>query len=162
MSAARQTRIKHLAFFYCWLSPRLLLRPWALMRLSTWAEDGTYSQMELLEPMHNAMKTLGLRTALNTDAVASVLCIIVADTELQAPEYVICACMWHLLPYMVVYAVAEKIHSELSIILAALLNCDPALLVCGISEDPNSTHIAALVYATGGIQRQIRRRDCST
>ncbi|KAL3253144.1 hypothetical protein MRX96_054656 [Rhipicephalus microplus] len=105
--------------------------------------------MELLEPMHNAIKILGLRTAfMNTDAVASVHYIMVEDTELQAPAYVICTCMWHLLPYLVVYNAAEKIHLELSIILAALLDFDPALLVCGIYEDSNSAHIAALVFAT--------------
>ncbi|KAL1480768.1 hypothetical protein MTO96_050764 [Rhipicephalus appendiculatus] len=59
----RQTRLERLAFFYCWMSPRQLLRPWTLMRFSTWAADGTYSQMELLERMDSGMKILGRRTA---------------------------------------------------------------------------------------------------
>ncbi|KAL1480003.1 hypothetical protein MTO96_051401 [Rhipicephalus appendiculatus] len=58
----RQTRLERLAFFYCWLSPLQLLRPWTLMRFSTRVANGICSQMELLQRIDNAMKILGRKT----------------------------------------------------------------------------------------------------
>ncbi|KAH7938725.1 hypothetical protein HPB51_028758 [Rhipicephalus microplus] len=146
----RQTRLERLAFFYCWLSPLQLLRPWTLMRFSAWAANANYSQMELLKHVDNAMKILGHRTTfMGTDAVTSVHgCIMVEDTESNAPAHVVCVSQWHRMPYLAVYAPSEKIHSEISVVLAAVMDCDPALLVCGVYEDLGSAHTAALLDAT--------------
>ncbi|XP_075726522.1 uncharacterized protein LOC142768434 isoform X2 [Rhipicephalus microplus] len=120
------------------------------MRFSAWAASANYSQMELLKHVDNAMKILGLRTAfMGTDAVTSVHgCIMVEDTESNAPAHVVCVSQWHRMPYLAVYSPSEKIHSEISVVLAAVMDCDPALLVCGIYEDLGSAHTAALLDAT--------------
>ncbi|KAH7939506.1 hypothetical protein HPB52_013346 [Rhipicephalus sanguineus] len=143
----RQTRLERLVFFYCWLTPLQLLRPWTLMRFSVSAAAGASSHMQLLEGIETAMKILGLKTtSTGTHTVTSVHgCVMVEDTEPRAPAHVVCLYLWRFLPYLAVYAPTEKIHSELSVVLAALMDCDPAHLVCGIYEDLDSALTAALL-----------------
>ncbi|KAH7950558.1 hypothetical protein HPB51_028411 [Rhipicephalus microplus] len=144
-----QTRLERLAFLYCWLSPLPPLRPWTLMRFSTWAANGMHGLMTLLKSIDKAMKILGRKTTfMVTEAVTCVLgCIMAEDTDPEAPVHVICVCLWSFLPYFAVYAPHENVHSELSIALAALLDCDPTLLVCGIYESLGSARSGAFLDA---------------
>ncbi|KAL1480001.1 hypothetical protein MTO96_051399 [Rhipicephalus appendiculatus] len=125
---------------------------------------GGYKEIELVQHMASALRVLGHRTTfMVTDALTTVQgCILVEDPEPGAPVHVICVCFWRRLPYMAVYAPNEKIHSDLSILLAAVLDCDPMRQVRGIYDDLNSAETKALYdamhfsYGSKPVERSLR------
>ncbi|KAL1443983.1 hypothetical protein MTO96_045732 [Rhipicephalus appendiculatus] len=163
--SSRKIRLKRLAFLYCWLSPLNLLPVWTLLRFTvSIAKAGGYKEIELVQHMASALRVLGHRTTfMVTDALTTVQgCILVEDPEPGAPAHVICVCFWRRLPYMAVYAPNEKVHSDLSVLLAAVLDCDPMRQVRGIYDDLNSAETKALYdamhfsYGSKPVERSLR------
>ncbi|KAL3218845.1 hypothetical protein MRX96_031374 [Rhipicephalus microplus] len=166
--SSRQVRLERVAFFYCWLSSLNLLPVWTLFRFTvSVAKAGGYKAAHLVEHMASALKVLGHRTTFTVteDKTAVYGCILVDDPEPRAPAHVICVCLWCKLPYMAVYAPNEKIHSDLGVLLAAVLDCDPRRQVCGIYDDLDSARTKALYdalllsHGSKPVERSLTRND---
>ncbi|KAH6924701.1 hypothetical protein HPB50_022190 [Hyalomma asiaticum] len=155
----RSGRLERLAFFYSWLSPYNLIRPWTLMRYSSSVASQDPDPVALLRRIESSMWLLGRKgTSQRTRTGSSVFaCLLVEDNEPEAPAHVVCLGCWRWLPYLVVYAPAEKIHGDLSVVLAAVMDCDPALLTCGTYEDLNDAYTAAVVDGACSINDCPRR-----
>lgn len=153
-------RLKRIAWFYCWLVPLHVLRPWTLFHLSVAAVVS--NEFTILDRLASALKILGRETTfVATDGGTAIRgCILVADAvPVSVKHDVVCVCLWRQLPFMAVYAPAVTVHSQLSVALAAVLDCNPEHIVRGLYGDLSAAYAAALGNAAA-LSAGAERSNC--
>lgn len=151
-----EQRLERLAYFYCWMMPLQVLRPWTLMTVGDVFKEESFSEATLLTRIANAIRDLGRETTFVTAESETLVygCILVQDIEPRAPAHVICMCCWRSLPFMAVYAPDRKVLPLLDVALTAVLGCDTEPLLCGLHEFLCEAYSIVCNY----VDRQIEQR----
>ncbi|KAL1426734.1 hypothetical protein MTO96_018049 [Rhipicephalus appendiculatus] len=151
----REERLELLGYFYCWMTPLQVLRPWTLMTLGDVAKQEAFSETALLNRIANAMKELGCETTFVMTGTDTLVygCLLVQDSEPGEPAHVLCLCCWRSLSFMAVYATDAKIFPKLDDALTAVLGCDTEPLLRGVHEYLAGAYNAVLEYNGIGVEQ---------